>query len=237
MRDFFESTFVDPLRQLYLHLVSFFPRLLGAAGLILLGLFLAWLSCKLLRKSLLALHFDRFCAQIGLAGLIERSKIQRPPSELLAAGIYWLIFFNFFMIGIRTLDEPVMTQLFARFFAYLPNLLVSLLILIAGLIFSKFVSRSLSLAATNAQIQSARMIGIGADVLLTLFTFSLSLEQLGIGKSTIVAAFSILFGGVVLAMALAFGLGGRKIAREFLEKSLVLPKDQDQKSVKNPPAE
>ncbi len=236
MREFFESTFAEPLRQLYSHLVSFFPRLLATASLIMLGLLLAWIARKLIRKSLLAIHFDRLFAQMGMAGLLERSKIQRQPSDLLASAVYWLIFFNFFMIGMRTLDEPVMNQVFSRFFAYLPNLLVSILILIAGLIFSKFISRSILMAATNAHIQSAHTMSIGADVLLTLFTLSLALEQLGIGKSTIVAAFSILFGGVVLALAIAFGLGGRDLARNFLEKKLLQPKGSVESSDKNPPA-
>jgi hypothetical protein len=225
MRDFFESTFVIPLKQLYEQLVSFFPRLLGAAGLIVIGLIVAWLLGKLLRKTLVTLNFDRICSQLGGTALLDRAKIQRSPSELIATGVYWLIFFNFFMIGMRTLDEPVMTQVFSKFFAYLPNLLVSILILIMGLIFGKFISRSVLIGAVNAQLKSARLLSTGVDVLLMFFTFSLALEQLGIGKSTIVAAFSILFGGVVLAMAIAFGLGGRGIARDFLEKRFSPPND------------
>jgi hypothetical protein len=225
MRDFFESTFIIPLKQLYEHLVSFFPRLMGAAGLIIIGLILAWLLKKLLGKILVTLNFDRFSAQLGGKALLERAKIQRSPSELAALGIYWLVFLNFFMIGMRTLDEPVMTQVFSRFFAYLPNLLVSILILIMGLIVGKFISRSVLIGAVNAQLKSARLLSTGVDVLLMFFTFSLALEQLGIGKATIVAAFSILFGGVVLAMAIAFGLGGREIARDFLEKRFYQPKD------------
>jgi hypothetical protein len=237
MREFFETTFAEPMRQLYSHLASFFPRLLAAASLIMLGLLLAWLACKLVRKSLLAIHFDRLFAQMGVAGLLERSKIQRQPSDLLASGIYWLIFFNFFMIGIRTLDEPVMNQVFSRFFAYLPNLLVSVLILIVGLIFSKFISRNILVAANNAKLQSARLISIGADILLSLFTLSLALEQLEIGKSTIVAAFSILFGGAVLALAIAFGLGGRDLARNFLEKKFLRSKDSTESPDNNSPAQ
>jgi hypothetical protein len=233
MREFFLTTFADPMRQLYSHLASFFPRLLAAASLILLGLLLAWIFCKLIRKSLLAIHFDRLFVQMGLAGLLERSKIQRQPIDLLASGIYWLICLNFFMIGIRTLDEPVMSQVFSRFFAYLPNLLVSILILMVGLIFSKFISRSVLVAATNAQLQSARILSIGAEILFSLFTLSLALEQLGIGKSTIVAAFSIVFGGVVLALALAFGLGGRDLARNFLEQKFLCSKDSPGSSDKN----
>ena len=72
----------------------------------------------------------------------------------------------------------------------------------------------------NAQIRSAKLLSIAVDLLIMIFTLSLALEQLGIGKTTIVATFSILFGGIVLGLAIAFGLGGRHLAQEFLERRL-----------------
>jgi uncharacterized protein YneF (UPF0154 family) len=231
MQEFFEATFLTPLRQLYQHLVQFFPRLAGAAVLVMLGLFLAWLTSKLIRKSLVAFHFDRFSDHVGLNNLLEKAKISKAPSELLSLAVYWFVFLNFFMIAVRTLDEPVMSGVFSKFFSYLPNLLVAVLIILLGLIAGKFISRSVLVAATNAGLRSARILSTGVDLLMIMFTLSLALEQMGIGQSTIVAAFSILFGGVVLALALAFGLGGRHLARQFLEKTLVkkpeTPKDHE----------
>jgi hypothetical protein len=124
------------------------------------------------------------------------------------------------MIGLRTLDEAVMSQVFARFFSYLPNLIISIFIFITGFIFSKFIARSVLIGAVNAQIRSAKLLSIAVDLLIMIFTLSLALEQLGIGKTTIVATFSILFGGIVLGLAIAFGLGGRHLAQEFLERRL-----------------
>jgi hypothetical protein len=220
MQEFFDATFMSPLRQLYQHLVQFFPRLAGAAVLIILGLFLAWLTSKLIRKSLVAFHFDRFSNQVGLTSLLEKAKISKAASELLSLAVYWFVFLNFFMIAVRNLDEPVMSGVFSKFFSYLPNLLVSILIILLGLMAGKFISRSVLLAATNSGLKSARILSAGVDLLIIMFTLSLALEQMEIGQSTIVAAFSILFGGVVLALALAFGLGGRHLARQFLEKTL-----------------
>lgn len=220
MRDFIEVAVLEPMRRLYEQLVLFVPKLLGVVVLFFLGLFLGWIAYKLVRRSLVAVNFDKLCAQLGFTAVLEKGSIRKPPSELLASGIYWLIVVSFFMVGLRTLDEAVMSAVFSRFFSYLPNLVVSLFIIIVGFMFSKFIARSVLIGAVNAQIRSARLLSISVDLLIMIFTLSLALEQLGIGKATIVATFSILFGGIVLGLAIAFGLGGRHLAREFMERRL-----------------
>lgn len=220
MRDFIERTFFLPLQNLFDRLVSLLPKLFGMIVLIALGLFLGWLAYKTVRRALHALHFDKFCLQIGLAQVFEKGGIRRSASELVSGGIYWLIVLSFFVIGLRTLDESLMAGVFSRFFSFLPNLIVALLILVMGFIFSKFIGRSILIGAVNAGIRTARLLSISVELLILIFTLSLSLEELEIGKSTIVAAFSILFGGIVLGLAIAFGFGGRRLAQDFLEKRL-----------------
>lgn len=232
MRDFFEVALLAPIHQLYEELVLFIPKLLGMALLIFLGFFLGWIVAQFIRRSLVAMKFDKLCSQVGIASFLEKGNIHKPTSELLASGIYWLMVISFFMIGLRTLDESVMSGVFSRFFSFLPNLIIAFFIFIIGFIISKFIARSVLIGAVNAQIRSAKLLSIGVDLLILIFTLSLALEQLGIAQNTIVAAFSILFGGIVLALAIAFGLGGRQLARDFLERRLS-QKDQKEREEEN----
>jgi len=233
MRDFMEKTFFLPLQNLFDRLVQLLPRLFGMIVLIALGLFLGWIICKTVKKGLQAINFDKFCQQIGVSTLLEKGNIRRSVSELVSIGIYWLIVLSFFVIGLRTLDESLMAGVFSRFFSYLPSLIVALLILVMGFFFSKFIGRSVLIGAVNAQIRSARLLSISVELLIMIFTLSLSLEELGIGKSTIVAAFSILFGGIVLSLAIAFGFGGRRLAQDFLERRLG-KKEEEEETEKHP---
>jgi len=228
MRDFIEKTFFLPLQNLFDRLVSLLPKVFGMVVLIALGLFLGWLVYKIVRKALQAVNFDKLCLQVGLSHLLEKGNIRRSASELVSGGLYWLIVLSFFVIGLRTLDESLMAGVFSRFFSYLPNLIVALLILIMGFFFSKFIGRSILIGAVNARIRSAKLLSISVELLIMIFTLSLSLEELEIGKSTIVAAFSILFGGIVLGLAIAFGLGGRRLAQGFLEKRLGMKVEQEE---------
>jgi hypothetical protein len=175
-----------------------------------------------------AVNFDKFCSHLGLATVLEKGNIRKPTSELVASGVYWLIVISLFMIGLRTLDESIMAGVFSRFFSYLPNLVVAIFIFVIGFMFSKFIARSVLIGAVNAQIRSAKLLSISVELLIMIFTLSLALEQLGIGKATIVATFSILFGGIVLGLAIAFGLGGRHLARQFLERRIGHKTDKDQ---------
>jgi hypothetical protein len=96
--------------------------------------------------------------------------------------------------------------------------MISAIVLVAGYLFSKFVGRSVLLTAVNAELHSAKLISLAVQTLIMVFAAAVSLEQLGIAKNTIIVAFSILFGGLVLSLSIAFGLGGRDLAREFLER-------------------
>src|SRR5262245_56630426 len=124
MRDFFEIAVLDPMRRLYEQLVLFVPKLLGLLFLSFVGLFLGWVAFRIVRRSLAAVKFDKFCSQLGLATILDKGNIRKPASELVASGIYWLIVISFFMIGLRTLDESIMEGVFSRFFAFVTNLVV-----------------------------------------------------------------------------------------------------------------
>ncbi len=104
----------------------------------------------------------------------------------------------------------------SRSFAWLPHLLVGLLLLIAGGLVAGFVRRSVLIGAVNAGLVAARLVAAGAHAALLVLFGAIALEQVGLGTSVVLVAFAILFGGVVLALALAFGLAGRELAREAL---------------------
>ncbi|MBM4135525.1 MAG: hypothetical protein FJ241_01685 [Nitrospira sp.] len=89
-----------------------------------------------------------------------------------------------------------------------------------GYLLSNFLSRDALIAAVNAGLKLSGLIGRFVELIIFLLAVTMALEQLDIGRGTIVIAFAIIFGGIVLALAIAFGLGGRDIAKEYLEKKI-----------------
>jgi hypothetical protein len=102
-------------------------------------------------------------------------------------------------------------------------------LLLAGGLVAGFARRSVLIAAVNAGLPSARLLSSGAHAALFVLFAAMALEEVGLGQRVVLTAFAISFGGVVLALALAFGLAGKEIARESLERLLRRrgPEDED----------
>ena len=109
-------------------------------------------------------------------------------------------------------------MLVVRLFAYLPNVLVAAVVLIVGVVMSRFLARSILISAVNLQIQSARLLSLGVKWLVIVLTSAMALEQLGIGGQIVQLSFAILFGGIVLTLALAVGLGSKKMVSRSWER-------------------
>ena len=105
----------------------------------------------------------------------------------------------------------------------MPDFVTAVLVLLLGSAVSQFLSRSALIAAVNAQWAGARLIAGGVRVLLMSLTVVVALEQLRIGRTALLVAFAILFAGIVIAAAIAFGLGGRDLAREWLQSRIQPP--------------
>jgi uncharacterized oligopeptide transporter (OPT) family protein len=120
------------------------------------------------------------------------------------------------VLGILGLQEQI-----SRFFLFLPRLFVAMFILFFGLLVASFCARAALLAAVNASVPSARLLSLAVRSIIIVFVMSITFEELGLAEQTMLVTFSIAFGGVMLGLALAFGMGGRDLARGFLERRFV----------------
>lgn len=131
---------------------------------------------------------------------------------------FWTVFVLFVFMGVDALDLPATAGLMGQILGFLPSVVAAGLLLLVGVLLGNFFAEAILIATVNAQIQEARFIANLVRWGIFLLTAAMVLTQLGIAKEIVVAAFSILFGGVVLALSIAVGLGGRNIARDMLER-------------------
>jgi hypothetical protein len=198
-------------------LASLLPGIVALlTALILAGLF-AWAVAAILRRSLAGFDFDRRVAQWGFPGLAEWSP-SSSPARLVTRAIAGIIIFVGFLIGISAFDGALPSQFVVRLFAYLPDLITAILVLFAGSIIARFLARSVLIGAVNMNLQYARLLSVGVKWLVTVLSVTIALERLGIGGGIIRLAFGILFGGIVLALALAVGLGSKELVTRSLER-------------------
>jgi hypothetical protein len=207
-------------------LAGLLPGMVALIAALLISALLAWVVVAVLRRSLAGVDFDRRAEQWGFAALAEWSPAGS-PSLLVARAVAWIIMLIGFLVGMSAFDGALTSMMVTRLFSYLPSVLAAVLVLAAGSIVARFLARSVLIGAVNMNLHYARLLSVGVKWLVIVVAVTIAIEHLGIGGGTIQLAFGILFGGIVLALALAVGLG----SREFVSRSL--DREADKASAQN----
>jgi Conserved TM helix len=212
-------TFVDLILQ-------FLPRLLAMLIIIAIGWLIALILRTVVKYVLRWLRFRRVSDSAGLTQMLSKAAL--PPAEdLLSSLVFWVVGISFMFLGLSALGIFALQEQISRFFLFLPQLFVALLILFVGLLAADFFSRATLLAAVNANVSSPRLLSAPVRFLITILAVSMALDQIGLGRHVVLIAFSIAFGAVMLGMALAFGLGGRDAAKHLIEKELFRARESE----------
>jgi len=206
-------------------LASFLPGILALLIAIVvlasLGLLFAWLA----RRILAAIHFDervsRYASPQGSATSLSEWAPAHSPTLLISRLVLWAFILLGIVIGVSAFDAAYSTSsAFSLFLLpYLTHLIGAVVILVVGSLLARFLARSVLISAVNAQLQYARFLSLGVKWLVLVLSAAMALDHLQIGGSIVALAFGILFGGIVLTLALAVGLGSRDLVSRSLEKT------------------
>jgi hypothetical protein len=217
MRSLFDRMLIDPFNRIADQSAHVVPILIMVLVTLIIGGFLAfvarWLTFRLLQLA----RFDRLVQRTGFSSMIERTGVFRSPSDLGARFVQGLVWLFTILFALNAADTPASAGLVMRFVDYIPNIIAAGLVLLLGVVVSRVISRSALLAAVNAQWPGARLIAGGVRVLVMTLAVVIALEQLHIGSLPLLVAFAIVFAGIVFALAIAFGLGARDMARQWIE--------------------
>jgi len=209
------------------------PRVLAMLIIALLGWMVAYVFKVGLRGILRVVKFDRLADNAGTTELLNKLALPS-SSELLSRVVFWVVWLGFILLGVQLLGIVFLQEYISRFFLFLPRLFTALFIVFFGLVAASFFSRAALLAAVNADSPSPRLLATLIRTVIVIFTVTLGFEQLGIGEKTILIAFAIAFGGLMLGLALAFGMGGRELARQFLERRFLKEKQEQRQDELSP---
>lgn len=218
--------FVEPFNRLREQFAAVMGPLFAMLVILIVGGALAFLVRQLVFRLLVAVNFDRLVDSTGTANTILRTRVFRSPSDFGARLVQSMIWMLVVMMALYAGGQ--MTQaLVERFISYIPAIITATLVLILGSAISKFLARSTLLAAVNAQWSGARLIAGSVRVLIMFLAVVIALEELRIGRTALLIAFAILFGGIVLAGSVAFGLGARDFVHDWLRDKSTQPKTEE----------
>jgi hypothetical protein len=204
-------------QEIVRNVAQFLPRLMVTIIIVLIGWLVAWLLKSIVRSILRLAKFDRLSEDAGASQLLR--KVALPSStELLSRFVFWVAWLGFIMVGVSVLGIVSLEPHISNFLGYLPRLVVTFFLVFFGLLAASFFSRAALLAAVNAGSPSPRLIASTVRTLITVLTISMAFEELGLAERTVLIAFGLIFGALLFGLALAFGLGGRDLAKRFLER-------------------
>lgn len=204
------------------NLALFLPGVAVLVLILLLTIAVALAARLLVLRALRRMQFDRRASELGLPILTDLAPTAG-PSLFVSRVVQWIILILGFLAGLSALDAALPTRLALVIFDYLPDVLAALLILGIGTALARYLARAVLVGAVNMQLQWARLLSAGVKWLVLVLAWTMALEHLGLGGQTLRLAFGIVFGGMVLAMALAVGLGARDMVARSLERQLHEP--------------
>jgi len=205
------------------HFLTRFASLLPGLAALILALFfsviLAWIVAGTVRRLLAGLRFDEYMARWGFGSVAEWSPLNS-PTRLVSRSLSVLVIITGLLVGIAAFDFEWTYLLVQNIFAYIPDVLAALLVLLVGNVIARFLGRSVLIGAVNLNLQYARLLSIGVKWLVIVLAFAMALEHLRIAPGIVELAFGILFGGIVLTLALAVGLGSKDLITKSLERDV-----------------
>ena len=209
---------LEPLRAFLLRAGEFLPRILLAVVIVVVG----WMVAKMVRfaivKGLRAVNFNVLTERAGMDTFLRDGGIRADTTEILALLFYWLVILASLVIGFNLLGLEYITDLLGRVVWFLPKVMVALLILAFGAYFARFIGNAVIAYCRNVHLQDADILGRLAQYAILAFVVLIALDQVDVGGDIVRQTFLIVLAGVVLALALAFGIGGKDWAAEMLER-------------------
>jgi hypothetical protein len=210
----------DMFLDLYDYFQDVFQNILFMVLIMVIGFIFSWLVKKLLSKMLVWFRFDKWAQEAGITNFLEKGGVQTLPSLILSKIIYWIFIVFFLSVALNLAGISQFSEYASRISAALPIIIVSLVIVVVGIIFSNFIGKAIYLGCENARIKYGDFIAKGVRILLIVIIFGIVFEYFGLGNTIITVSFLIVFGGSVLVVSLALGIGlsnvcGRPDQREI----------------------
>jgi Conserved TM helix len=210
------STLSNSMAQAMGRFASLLPGILAFLVSVVLFSLIGWVLAWVVRRILIALRFDERMGR-GTEAVTEWSPRQT-PAGLAARLVFWLFVVIGIAVGVDAFGASSNSTIAVGLLAYLPKLIGAGVILLVGNIVARFLSRGVLIGAVNMNLQYARLLSLGVKWLVLVLTAAMALDHLEIGEKIVDIAFAILFGGIVLSLALSVGLGSRELVSRSIER-------------------
>src|SRR5918994_68584 len=207
------DTLFQPLQNALSTFLSYLPQLIGAIVILIIGYIVAKVLQAVVGRVLQAIGFDGWMEKGGIKRFFDRAETNQTPHSILGKLVFWFVFIIALTMAADALGIPQVSAVLGRLIAYIPNIIAAILILILAALLANFVSGIVRGATGSGLLASV------ARYAIIVYAAFAALTQLGIAVQLTANTFLILLGSIGLAAALAFGIAGREVAGEIIQKA------------------
>jgi hypothetical protein len=200
-----------------LDILGFIPRLLGALVILFVGWLLARLVEGLVTRGLRAVRFNQVAQRAEIDEFLVKAGVRLDPAAVVGKLAYWFLFLIFIGAAFNSFGLTQVNTVINQIVAFLPNVVVALVVLLVGALLANFVGNLVRGASGSARVGDPGLLATLARAAVLVFATLVALDQLEIAPTIINTLWTALIGSVAVAAALAFGLGGQGVARQLLE--------------------
>jgi hypothetical protein len=212
------SIIIDPVREMLTKILAYLPTLLGALIILIVGWVVAKVIKRLIEGLLKAIRFDDLSDRAGITEILKKGDLKITASQVVSGLVYWLVIIMVLVMVVNALGLEKASDVLASLFAYVPNVIAALFVMVVALFLASFVSSIVRTAAGNANLPKPEIFAGVSRWAIIMFAATIALGELGIATLLVTTTFNIILGGVCLALALAFGLGGKDTAARYLDE-------------------
>jgi hypothetical protein len=194
------------------------PNIIGAILILIIGWIVAGIVAALVTRLSRAIHVDAVADRVGVNAFLQRSGTSIRASGILGEIVKWVVRLVFIEMAADQLGMPQVTQVINEVLAFIPNIIVALVILGAGAFFGQLLGGIARGALREARIGDADLLARLTQAAVVAFAIIAALNQLEVAPIVVNTLFIGLVATLALALGLAFGLGGREVAARLTER-------------------
>lgn len=197
---------------------SFMPKLLGAILLIILGALVAKLTENVVRKGLEVIGVDKFKKNKTVKKTLKNTGLEADFIGIAGRVSFWVVIIVFALTAAEVLGLNAMRDVIREILAYLPNIFAAVIVLTVTIAGARLLRDAVAAGLTRMSVDYAKPVASGSYYVLIVFGTLMAVDQLGFDTTILSNNITIIVAGVVLALSLAFGLGGRDVAGRIVER-------------------
>lgn len=213
------DTFSDSANEFWATVGDYLPKLFAALVLLIVALIAAKLAQWLAEKIIELARLDKLAKNKQVAKTLKSAEVSLDVGSIVGRVVFWVVIIIFALTIAEVLELTAMRDVIRDILNYLPNVLAAVIVLTVAIGGARLLRDVIAASLARMRVSFGNSVAAVTFYVLIVFGSLMALDQLGFDTTVLSANITVIVTGIVLALALAFGLGGRDTAKKVIDEA------------------